>query len=379
MQKNIWKYFCLKYLYFLPKKILFTLFLVLLLFLVYGIFPNRWYHVLYIYSGSMQPTFSSGDLIVITPKPDALEPGMVLTMNVNGQLVTHRLIGLKANGALLTKGDNNSVVDDWDNTAVKVVGLYRFKIPYLGYLVDLMDVFSPNASGAWFRDVDSIDLSVATGNKSEKVQGTSISVNLTAAGSFDQNSNSFAVNGEVCVSNQGEVNTDGLQIFGQVEYKGQGGGKYQPLSDAVFYYEPSEVLQPGETRCYAYTILFEPVEEAHYRLSAQVFINNHSGWISGGAHCGISEICPFGPTAKSEFELPETDSTDEGSLNLLVPEPSGTPTPSVTLESTPSAEITETPDPSAAPDNPSETPADETITPEPTENVSGTPEAADAD
>ncbi len=81
--------------------------------------PNRWYHIFYTYSGSMLPTFAAGDLIVITPPPARLLPGQVITLNVNGQLVTHRLLRIEADGRLVTKGDNNPAADDWGNLPVK--------------------------------------------------------------------------------------------------------------------------------------------------------------------------------------------------------------------------------------------------------------------
>jgi hypothetical protein len=299
---------------------------------------------------------------------------MVLTMNVNGQLVTHRLLGFRDDGTLLTKGDNNPVFDDWGNAAVKVVGLYRFRIPYLGYLVDLVDIFSPGVSGAWFVDEDMLGVSISTACKEGKTQGTSISVNMTAAGSFDEAPNVFSVSGEICVSNQGEVETEGLKIFAQVEAKNKGGGKFQVLPSAVFYLEPSEFLPSGETRCYAYSIVFEPVEAAHYRLSAQVFIDNHSGWLPGGPHCGLSEICPFGPVVKSGFELPDVGEVDEGEPEMSVPDPEMTPSPTLTPQPTPTPEATE---PSELSDSPEPSPDDlsgETPTPQESENPEKTAE-----
>ena len=41
-----------------------------LLFIAYGTLPNRWYHILYVSSGSMSPVIQTGDLIIITPPPE---------------------------------------------------------------------------------------------------------------------------------------------------------------------------------------------------------------------------------------------------------------------------------------------------------------------
>jgi len=105
------------------------------LFLSYGIIPNRWYQILVVNSGSMAPVFNAGDLIVITRPPKELEPGMVLTFVVDDHIVTHRLAGFNSDGSLITIGDANPTFDDWGSSKVTVHGLYRFRIPYLGYLI----------------------------------------------------------------------------------------------------------------------------------------------------------------------------------------------------------------------------------------------------
>ena len=123
------------------------------LFLAYGVLPNRWYHVLYIYSGSMAPTIQPGDVIIIAPLPDTLEPGMIVSMSINNSIVTHRIVYLRPDGFFLTKGDANNTFDKWDNSKVKMIGLYKARIPYLGYvLASLQSLVRVNNSGAWFVD-----------------------------------------------------------------------------------------------------------------------------------------------------------------------------------------------------------------------------------
>ncbi|MEM2240533.1 MAG: SdrD B-like domain-containing protein, partial [Candidatus Bathyarchaeia archaeon] len=57
---------------------------------------------------------------------------------------------------------------------------------------------------------------------------------------------------------------------------------------------PSEQLEPGETGTYSYRIEFKPVDDAIYRVAANVTITNHSG------HLGKE----FGPDPKSDsFQL----------------------------------------------------------------------------
>jgi signal peptidase len=110
---------------------------VLLLFTVYGTLPNRWYQVLAVTSGSMSPAIRAGDMIVVTRPPETLEPGMVLTLMVSGNLVTHRLVAVNPDGTLITRGDANPTNDDWSGVNVQVKGLYRARIPYMGYILNI--------------------------------------------------------------------------------------------------------------------------------------------------------------------------------------------------------------------------------------------------
>ncbi len=138
--------------------------LLFLLFIAYGSLPNRWYQVLAVTSGSMAPTFQPGDLIVISRPPEQVKPGMVLTLWVNGSLVTHRLIGLTADGELLTKGDANSTPDDWTGDDVQVKGLYRAHIPLLGYLMNVRSLFKGMTStSSWYIDANSVAIGLGVG------------------------------------------------------------------------------------------------------------------------------------------------------------------------------------------------------------------------
>ncbi len=125
--------------------------LLLAVFLAYGTVPNRWYHILYVYSGSMAPAIHAGDLILVSPPTIQLKPGMILTMAVNGHLVTHRLVERRPDGSVLTKGDANAAPDDWGNSKVEVRAIYRARVPLLGYLVALpRNLINGAVTGAWF-------------------------------------------------------------------------------------------------------------------------------------------------------------------------------------------------------------------------------------
>jgi len=112
--------------------------LILLLFVVYGSFENRWYRVLVARSGSMSPTFEAGDLIIVTaaPPPEKLTPGMVASFVIDGEIVTHRIVAVD-NGCIVTKGDANKDIDFWSVPGGcklhRVSAIYRGRLPYVGY------------------------------------------------------------------------------------------------------------------------------------------------------------------------------------------------------------------------------------------------------
>jgi signal peptidase len=121
--------------------------LLLVVFVGYGMLGNRWYHVIAIEGGSMEPTIARGDLIVVTPAPAAVQPGMILTLQVGRRVVTHRVVAVRPDGSFVTRGDANNTNDDWGSQPVRVYGQYAFRIPALGQFLPVS-----NASGASFAD-----------------------------------------------------------------------------------------------------------------------------------------------------------------------------------------------------------------------------------
>ncbi|HLA81842.1 MAG TPA: signal peptidase I [Thermoleophilia bacterium] len=134
-----------------------TLFLVVILlgslFVGYGLINNRWYHILVIEGGSMEPTLHWGDALVITRPPDELKPGMIVTMSVEGKLVTHRVISVDP---LVTKGDANSSPDHWRPEQIKVVGVVAFRLPKLGWALERLRLAAGASSNAFFASSDSV-------------------------------------------------------------------------------------------------------------------------------------------------------------------------------------------------------------------------------
>ena len=131
-------------------------------FIAYGLIDNKWYHVVAVTGGSMSPTIAAGDLIVITRPPERIEVGMVLTMEVDGAVVTHRVVAVAPDGTFTTKGDANTARDDFSENTVRVVGEYRFHIPWLGTLLTSKEAQGPT-SGAFFSQNSILGVGAGTG------------------------------------------------------------------------------------------------------------------------------------------------------------------------------------------------------------------------
>ncbi|MDR0594815.1 MAG: signal peptidase I, partial [Bifidobacteriaceae bacterium] len=97
-------------------------------------------------SGSMEPAFSPGDLIIVSGVNESnvldLKGGDIITYMPNPDdpdLITHRIIGVGATAdgerTFTTQGDANPAADQ-PVLAKQVRGKYLFHIPYLGYVSD---------------------------------------------------------------------------------------------------------------------------------------------------------------------------------------------------------------------------------------------------
>lgn len=98
------------------------------------------YRVFTVISGSMEPTYSVGDLIYVkNEKPQNITVGDPITFVLNEDLVvaTHRVVRIDAeNQYFYTKGDANEMEDSSPVHFNNVVGVPVFSIPYLGYVSD---------------------------------------------------------------------------------------------------------------------------------------------------------------------------------------------------------------------------------------------------
>ena len=90
-------------------------------------------------SGSMKPAVNVGDVAFVTLNSDfsKLQKGDVIafqSLEFN-DIVIHRIIDINSDG-YITKGDANEDKDLEPVGLDKVLGIYRFKIPYLGFFFE---------------------------------------------------------------------------------------------------------------------------------------------------------------------------------------------------------------------------------------------------
>jgi len=92
-------------------------------------------------SGSMIPTLNVGDIIVVRGvDPNTITVGTIIIFHSPYDYPTaivHRVIAINDQGGqefFETKGDNNAVADGWRVPAPNLIGVYVFKIPYIGLL-----------------------------------------------------------------------------------------------------------------------------------------------------------------------------------------------------------------------------------------------------
>ena len=89
-------------------------------------------------SGSMEPTYSVGDLLYVKDvDPDAIQVGDPITFVLNEELVvaTHRVVEVDSeNRRFYTQGDANDSPDAAPVHFNNVIGIPVFSLPLLGYV-----------------------------------------------------------------------------------------------------------------------------------------------------------------------------------------------------------------------------------------------------
>lgn len=93
-------------------------------------------------TGSMDPTYPPGTLVVVTPtEPADIRVGDVMTYQLESgkaALVTHRVVGKVFNTrgdiTFTTKGDANDSPDPAPVQEIQIVGTVAYAVPYLGWV-----------------------------------------------------------------------------------------------------------------------------------------------------------------------------------------------------------------------------------------------------
>jgi len=115
-----------------------------LVFVAGGVLPRLGlYRPVTVYSNSMRPTFSAGDMIIVTPERTSdVRKGDVITYAIpigDRHIESHRVVKVLARGpqpVVVTKGDANHDPDPWNAKLTgSAVWHYRGRIPELGYAV----------------------------------------------------------------------------------------------------------------------------------------------------------------------------------------------------------------------------------------------------
>lgn len=100
------------------------------------------FRVFTVISGSMEPTYSVGDLIYVKEtKPSEIKVGDPVTfvLNENLTVATHRVTEIdEKNQFLRTKGDANDYPDATPVHFNNIIGVPKFSIPLLGYVSDFI-------------------------------------------------------------------------------------------------------------------------------------------------------------------------------------------------------------------------------------------------
>ena len=97
------------------------------------------YRTYTVLSGSMEPKFYPGDIVVVKhkDKTDIKLNDIVTYKDSDGVVITHRIIKETPEG-YITKGDNNNTEDADILTKDNIIGEVKFSIPKIGYIMNFL-------------------------------------------------------------------------------------------------------------------------------------------------------------------------------------------------------------------------------------------------
>lgn len=91
------------------------------------------YQVRIVHTGSMGNTIPTGSAVVV--HQGQYQIGQVVSFTINGETVTHRLIGIDSHGNTTTKGDANRSADPWHAPKSNIIGDVVVAPRYLGWFL----------------------------------------------------------------------------------------------------------------------------------------------------------------------------------------------------------------------------------------------------
>lgn len=145
-----------------------SLLFLFLAFIAYGVAVNNsFYKLILVTSDSMTPVFKSGDLIMIVRvDPDQVKVGDIVTFQTKDhKLLTHRIVEIKEDGEMVTKGDANEEADRWSDgwKLKKVSAKYVARIPIVGRFMSWIKGSFVNETGAWLKDTKKLQIEMVAG------------------------------------------------------------------------------------------------------------------------------------------------------------------------------------------------------------------------
>jgi len=99
-------------------------------------FWHEGYRIYVVHTGSMEPTYRPGDLVIDKAVHGTVQRGEVITFrhsDLATDVVTHRVVGVSSTGQISTKGDANRSADAWRIRPDQVQGRVAFRLRGLGY------------------------------------------------------------------------------------------------------------------------------------------------------------------------------------------------------------------------------------------------------
>lgn len=94
---------------------------------------NLPYRLYIVHTGSMIPTIPPESAVVV--REGDYHVGQVISFEVHGEVVSHRLLAIDPDGTITTKGDGNRTADPWHPPASAIIGGVVAAPRRLGYLL----------------------------------------------------------------------------------------------------------------------------------------------------------------------------------------------------------------------------------------------------